>query len=191
MLPYVAKIYILYFMDITTLVNITSRSWCLTILKLMNEGTAGRQAPLLAQSGASRTSFAQSMHHLVDLNLIERNPGHGHPLRPEFRLTVSGQKYAQLAKMIADTFPETQTPALLRRAWSIPILAASHAPRRFVEIKGQLPAITDRALSQSLQQLETQQWMARRIDETSHPIRPYYQAINEGRDISNAVSQLI
>jgi DNA-binding HxlR family transcriptional regulator len=178
-------------MDITTLVNITSRSWCLTILKLMNEGTAGRQAPLLAQSGASRTSFAHSMSHLVALNLIERNPGHGHPPRPEFRLTVSGHKYAQLAKMIADTFPETHTPALLRRAWSIPILAASHAPRRFVEIKGQLPAITDRALSQSLQKLETQQWMARRIDETSHPVRPYYQAINEGRDISNAVSQLI
>lgn len=178
-------------MDIATLVNITSRSWSLTILKLMNEGVAGRQAPLLAKSGASRTSFANSLAHLVELKLIERNPGHGHPLRPEFRLTPLGKTYAGLAKTIACAFPDNQAPALLRRAWSVPILAASRQPRRFIEIKNELPAITDRALSQSLQNLEAQQWMVRKIDETSHPIRPYYQAVNEGREIGNAVSQLI
>ena len=85
-------------MDIKSLVNLTSRAWCLNILALMATGTPGRQAPLLAATSASRTSFAASLEHLFQLNLLERNPGHGHPLRPEFRLTRTGAEYAMTAR---------------------------------------------------------------------------------------------
>ena len=74
-------------MDINLLVKITQRAWSMNILALMHEGTAGRQATLLAKTGAGRTAFAQSLHHLIELNLVQRNPGHGHPLRPEYILT--------------------------------------------------------------------------------------------------------
>lgn len=84
-------------MDIKFLVNVTSRAWALPILAGLHDGVPGRQAPLLTATGASRTAFAQSMDHLIGIGLLERNPGHGHPLRPEFRLTKQGAGVAELA----------------------------------------------------------------------------------------------
>ncbi len=187
-LPFAHKIYILYFMDIDTLVKITSRAWSLNILALMRDGTPGRQAILLNATGAGRTAFAQSLAHLVNLELLERNPGHGHPLRPEYRLTQKGMKAAIIAHKIKMTVPRFLDCALLRRVWTIPVLAVSHQPRHFIDIKNALPAITDRALSHSLKDLQSQFWLKRDIDDAIRPPRPLYQASDIGEQISRAVS---
>ena len=79
-------------MYIKSFVNITSKAWAMPILLNLYDGVPGRQATLLAATGASRAAFAQSMEHLIKIGLLERNPGHGHPLRPEFRLTQLGLK---------------------------------------------------------------------------------------------------
>ena len=59
-------------MDIKLLVNLSSRAWSLNILALLHTGVPGRQAPLLAATSASRTSFASSLEHLVQLGLLEK-----------------------------------------------------------------------------------------------------------------------
>ena len=174
-------------MDIDVLVKVTSRAWSLNILALMHAGTPGRQAPLLAASGAGRTAFAQSLGHLIDLGLVERNPGHGHPLRPEYRLTPKGAEVAAVADRIAKAVPRPSERDLLRRAWTVPVLAVSQQPRCFSDIKNRLPAITDRALSQSLKLLQGRRWLERRVDPVIRPPRPLYQAANAGVLISRAV----
>lgn len=174
-------------MDIKTLVNLTSRAWSLNILAALHHGTPGRQAPLLAATGASRTSFANSLEHLVQLKLLEKNPGHGHPLRPEFRLTPLGREAASTAARIVSLVPDEAEFRLLRRSWTLPVLAITAAPRRFTEIKSGLGRITDRALSQSLGQLEEKNWISRSVDLSQKPLRPAYQAINQGRVISQTV----
>ena len=69
-------------MDMEFLVKLTARAWSLSILARLDAGVPGRQAPLLAATGAGRTAFAQSLAHLHALGLLERNPGHGHlPLK--------------------------------------------------------------------------------------------------------------
>ncbi|MFK7836048.1 MAG: winged helix-turn-helix transcriptional regulator [Sulfitobacter sp.] len=173
-------------MDINLLVNISARAWSLRILALMHRGVVGRQAPLLSASGASRTAFAQSLKHLVDLGLLERTAGHGHPLRPEYQLTPLGTKAAARADRIDLVAPQTAESSLLRRSWTVPILAVSRQPMFFSQIKSSLPAITDRALSQSLKQLEGQDWLARRIVTQVHPPRALYQAMHQGAQISAA-----
>ncbi|MEX0319595.1 MAG: winged helix-turn-helix transcriptional regulator [Ruegeria sp.] len=178
-------------MDIDLVVKITSRAWSLKILALMQAGVPGRQAPLLSASGASRTAFSQSLKHLVDLGLLERNPGHGHPLRPEYRLTALGAQIAQVARRIERLAPQPDETALLRRSWTVPILAVSQAPRHFSEIKTALPPITDRALSQSLQHLQAQHWLQRRVNTSSHPPRPLYQAANAGAQIGAALGLVV
>lgn len=175
-------------MDIDLIVKVTSRAWSLRILALMHRGVAGRQAPLLAASGASRTAFTQSLDHLAELGLVERNPGHGHPLRPEYRLTPKGVEIAAVADRIEAAVPSAEQHALLRRSWTVPVLAVSRRPRHFNEIKHELGSVTDRALSQSLQQLQAQDWLVRAIDATHNPPRPLYQAINAGIRISQAVN---
>ncbi len=175
-------------MDINFLVKITSRAWSLDILELLHNGVVGRQAALLSASGASRTAFTQSLNHLKGLGLLERNPGHGHPLRPEFRLTPEGVSASIIADKIKKAAPKPSDQILLRRSWTIPVLAVSYEPRYFKDIKNELGTITDRALSQSLNRLRSQDWLNRTVNLSAGPLRPIYQASNVGASISQAVN---
>ena len=172
-------------MDIDLLVKITARAWALPILALLGEGVPGRQASLLSRTGAGRTAFGQSLAHLMELGLLERNPGHGHPLRPEYRLTHAGQGAAAMAAEVSLISGGPAEP-LLRRAWSLPVLAVSQQPRFFTEIKQALPGITDRALSQSLRGLQGNNWLHREVETDIHPPRPRYQAVGAGLRLGQA-----
>lgn len=170
-------------MDIKTFVNITSRAWTVPILAKLHEGVAARQAPLVAATGAGRTAFAQSMDHLIDLGLIERNPGYGHPLRPEFRLTAVGCVAAEIAHRIYSATSDDDHN-LIRRSWTLPILVSIGQPIQFNVIKRKLPSITDRALSSSLRLMEDRAWVARDVDVEARPPKPLYRATNTGAVIS-------
>ncbi len=174
-------------MDISALVKLTSRAWSLNILALMQDGVPGRQAPLLAACGAGRTSFSASLKHLIEIGLLERNPGHGHPLRPEFQLTQAGAEAARIASAIADIVPDKKGAALLRKSWTIPILALTAAPQRFSALRSGLLTITDRALSASLRQLEEQEWIKRTIDTSERVPFPIYSAVNAGMQINRII----
>ena len=178
-------------MDITTIVKVTSRAWSLDILALLHSGVPGRQAPLLSSTGANRTTFAKSLAHLVELGLLERNPGHGHPLRPEYRLTPHGAQVAKIADKIVGVVPGESQVALLRRKWTIPVLTVTLTPRRFTEIKSDLFSITDRALSKSLDQLQELEWLRREIDTSDRPPRSTYQAANTGFKICQAANDVM
>lgn len=173
-------------MDISTLVKLTSRAWSLDILALMHSGTPGRQAALVSASGAGRTALVQSLDHLIDIRLLERNPGHGHPLRPEYRLTSNGVEAARIAARIKNTASEPAGHSLLRRAWTVPVLAVSREPQYFTDIKSELESISDRALSQSLKQLLAHRWIQRTVDPAVIPSRPLYRAASAGALISRA-----
>lgn len=177
-------------MYIGLLVNITSRAWALPILAQLDAGISGRQAPLLAATGAGRTAFAQSMDHLITIGMVERNPGHGHPLRPEFRLTQMGISAAKLASEINRVSKE-EDQDLLRLSWTLPVLASLHSPRHFVEIKRELSPITDRALSQSLKTMETRNWVCRQVDNLTRPPRSRYSAVSSGKIISEATASAV
>lgn len=157
------------------------------ILSSLHSGVAGRQAPLLAATGAGRTAFAQSMDHLIELGVLERNPGYGHPLRPEFRLTRLGKTVAAIADRIHDISTEEDRP-LLRRSWTLPILTSLREPGHFTDIKRHLPTITDRALSQSLKSMEARNWVCRNVDEAARPPRSVYSAVNTGGLISQIIA---
>lgn len=175
-------------MKVELLVKLTSKAWALKILSLMHEGVAGRQAPLLAATNATRSSFAASLEHLANLGLLERNPGHGHPLRPEFRLTQAGKTLAPMASRIISLAPEGEDFSLVKRSWAVPILAVTATPTRFGSIKSDLGSVTDRALSQSLGLLEDHEWMQREIDISERTPFPTYKAVNTGQAISRIVA---
>lgn len=170
-------------MDIESFVNISSRAWAIPILASMHVGVAGRQAALLTATGASRTAFAQSMEHLIKIGLLERNPGYGHPLRPEFRLTQLGKEAARIADKIQRVSTEDDQ-RLLRKSWTLPVLTSLQTPCHFSDIKRNLITITDRALSQSLKSMEAKDWVHRSVDETARPPRSIYRAVNTGGVIS-------
>lgn len=175
-------------MDIKLLVKVTSRAWSLKILSLLHEGVPGRQATLLTAAQASRTAFRLSLAHLIDLGLLERNPGHGHPLRPEYRLTPQGISAASMAHRIIKASEKSDGLSIVKKSWTVPVLALTARPQHFIDIKSSLPSITDRALSQSLTALQNQHWLSRDVDVTQRPLRPTYRAIEVGGIISKAVN---
>ncbi|WP_029040748.1 winged helix-turn-helix transcriptional regulator [Cucumibacter marinus] len=174
-------------MDINSLVNVTSRAWAVPILWSLHAGVAGRQAPLVAATGAGRTAFAQSMDHLIDAGLMERNPGYGHPLRPEFRLTAKGKAFAPLAHRIREAVSDDDLE-LLRKSWTLPVLAVLHTPHQFNDLARALSPITDRALSQSLKAMEERGWVTRTIDDTARPPRSIYAATGTGKRLSDIIA---
>jgi len=176
-------------MDISALVKLTSKAWSLSILQSLHAGVPGRKAPLLAASGAGRTAFGQSLAHLIDIGLLERNPGHGHPLRPEYRLTDQGKRSAAMADAIIGETSSPEDRARLRRAWTVPVLAALQQPSHFADIKRALSPITDRALSQALKSLEDVRWVSRRVDPKSRPPRALYWANGIGATIGRAAAE--
>lgn len=167
-------------MDINFLVKVASRAWSMNILAALAAGTPARQAPLLAATGAGRTAFAGSLTHLVQLGLLEKTPGHGHPLRPEYRLTDHGKVIARIAGDVMGAIDHQADAALIRRTWTLPVLAATQKPRYFSEIKVFLPRVTDRALAQSLRHLEDRRWLQREVDVAQRPVRPTYLAVDLG-----------
>lgn len=173
-------------MDINLLVKLCARAWATAILAAFHNGVPGRQAALLGATGAGRTAFAQSLAHLQDLKLVMRNPGHGHPLRPEYRLTARGDVYAAIAARIEAAVPAKDEAALLRKAWTVPILAVAPKPTTFSHIRRTLPSLTDRALSLNLKTLQNINWLERSVDVESAPPKPIYKAANAGLRISRA-----
>jgi DNA-binding HxlR family transcriptional regulator len=150
----------------------------------MATGTPGRQARLLVATGAGRTAFAQSMMHLIDIGLVERNPGHGHPLRPEFRLTPKGAEVGALAHQIFGLVSEKDKP-LMRKSWTLPIIAVLPGHQHFNDLSRALTPVTDRALSQTLKLLEEGQWVIRKVDDQSRPPRSIYSLSSKGEKLSD------
>ncbi|MFK7875577.1 MAG: winged helix-turn-helix transcriptional regulator [Paracoccaceae bacterium] len=119
----------------------------------------------------------------MKLGLIERNPGYGHPLRPEFRLTPKGLEAAALAYKIRHVSGD-RDQSVLRKSWTLPVLTSLHRSCHFNDIKRNLRTISDRALSQSLKSMESLDWVSRRVDQTARPPRALYLAVNRGEAIS-------
>ncbi|MEM6987990.1 MAG: transcriptional regulator, partial [Pseudomonadota bacterium] len=82
-------------MDNLFLVKLCSRAWSLPALAAIAQGVPARVSPLAAALGSGRTAMGSAVAQLLELGLLETNPGFGHPLRPEFRLTPSGQGLAR------------------------------------------------------------------------------------------------
>lgn len=167
-------------MDIRDFVNLSARGWAPVFLRLLAKGHPGRQAALLHHSGAPRSGFASAMGRLIELELVMRNPGHGHPMRPEFLITQKGRQMAQAL----DGLPEIKELAVLRRNWSLPVLAALQKPMPFSRLGARLRPITDRALSQSLKSLEGEGLVCRQVEIDARPPRPLYLRTSLGAQIA-------
>jgi len=125
--------------------------------------------------------------HLISLSLLERNPGHGHPLRPEFRLTPLGIKAAALANKIQGVTTKADQETL-RLSWTLPVLTTLYHAQHFNQIKCHLNPVSDRALSKMLILLGDKNWVRRSVDDTARPPRSQYRVVNKGRNICYTIA---
>lgn len=170
-------------MDKPKLVNLCARTWSLTALSLMANGVSPRISPLAASANCGRTAMGASVEHLVALGLLERNPGHGHPLRPEFRLTADGEFMADWAAALTGMMKSDVDKALLRSKWSLPLINCLPEEKRYSDLRRELVPVTDRALSNCLKQLTNNSWVNRTVENNLSPPTVIYGTTRRGRKV--------
>ena len=177
-------------MNKNQLVKLCSRSWSLAALGLLSQGVSGRVSPLAAAAGSGRPAMTASVQHLVSLHLLERNPGHGHPLRPEYRLTSQGILVADWAAKLYTFIDSDTEKAIIRNKWSLPIISCLPEERRYSDIRRELKPITDRALSNCLGVLTDYKWITRSVSAESTPVKVNYSTNNVGKNIYRHLLEL-
>jgi DNA-binding HxlR family transcriptional regulator len=151
--------------DPELLLALTQQRWMLPVLAQFHGFGGRRFAELLGRLKLPRDSLVRTLELATELGWVQRNPGHGHPLRPEYILTAAGQSVAAAAAEISVRLDEAQIgPADLTR-WSLPALRSIAAgSERFNELARSLTPASPRALSQTLRALARQELVEREVE---------------------------
>lgn len=178
-----------------TIAALFHRRWCLPILAELHRGEGGgggaRFVTLCHRLSANQTAVRQSLDHLKEVGWVRRNPGYGHPLRPEYILTSAGERLAAPCAAIDDALELLGIRELGLRRWSMPIVHAVSVeePARFSRVGGRLDTITDRALSQSIRNLCNAEIIARKIDD-GYPPTPVYLLDKSGQRLAPLLQEI-
>jgi DNA-binding HxlR family transcriptional regulator len=131
--------------------------------------------------------LTRCLEHLRGCDWVVPNPGHGHPLRPEYLLTDAGRMVGALCERIMEERERLGLTAADLSRWSLP-LVASLAPdwSRFGELQVRLAPVTPRALSQTLQAMIGHDLVTRRLEDRFPPL-PLYGLSGRGLDLAGAL----
>jgi DNA-binding HxlR family transcriptional regulator len=184
--------------DPSALIPLFHRRWVVPVLAFMGgqDGGGTRFVVLRHELGVSRNALKDSLGHAIERAWVEPNPGYGHPLRPEYRLTERGRA---LAGACADLLVEADRLGVMEtvlRKWSVPVLAATGgevAGRRFGGIRRRLvegeTRVTDRALSMALADLIGDGLVERRVLGGAPP-RAVYALTERSQALVRSVASL-
>ena len=167
--------------------RLTAGRWLVPLLACLDQdGGGGRFASLVSRLGLSRSVLAASLAKLQESGWVIRNPGHGHPLRPEYVLTPAGAVTARFCRRLMEQRAKLGLePGHLPR-WSVPILyRLDEAPARFEALRTRLAPLTPRALSLTLKQMLATDLIDRSLEDAFPPI-PVYGLTGRGRVLASA-----
>jgi DNA-binding HxlR family transcriptional regulator len=131
--------------------------------------------------------LAGTLEQLLRRGWLERNPGHGHPLRPEYVLTEAGRPVgAWCERVMEERRCLGLDPDRLGR-WSLPLVARlDRRWERFSWLEARLSPISPRSLSLGLKQLLDARLAERRLED-AFPPRPLYGLTGRGQRLAAAM----
>lgn len=158
------------------------------ILAELHRSEGSRFVPLANRLGLSRESLRQTLLALIETGLVMRNPGYGHPMRPEYVLTAVGRRIAPGCVELVETLQRLDFEAGGLKKWSIPVLLELAPERRFAELREAL-GISPRALTLSLKELAEAGLVERRVH-SGFPPSTSYRVTRRARSLTRVASQL-
>lgn len=168
------------------LLALTSGRWLAPLMGRLDGQGGARFAELLAL-GLSRSALAASLAQLQAAGWVRRNPGHGHPLRPEYLLTEKGRPIAVFAAKVMATRKRLGLEPGQMPRWSLPIVSRLSGERaRFSALRQSLRPVTPRALSLTLKQLLSADLVDRALEDDFPPI-PIYGLTGRGSRLAEAM----
>ncbi|BBB09930.1 winged helix-turn-helix transcriptional regulator [Sphingopyxis sp. EG6] len=168
------------------LLQLGSHRWLVPLLADLAAHRGARFVELLHRLELSRDSLTRTLNAAAAQGWVQRNPGHGHPLRPEYILTEAGKAAAARAATIAAAQGAIGLPRGATTRWSLPLVAGIGAGHdRFNALSRLLTPATPRALSQGLAAL-SEQGLVRREVIDMRPPTSLYGLTGKGRVLAEA-----
>lgn len=147
--------------------------WAVPVLAVLGR-TPGRTPNLVHALGAGRESVARALRELVELGLVARNPGYGHPLRPEYLVLPAGATLVPAAAALVEELDRLGVIETGLKKWSMPVVhALADDPRRFSQLRVLLPDATARALTLALKDLVAAGLVRRTVTDDFPPSTVY------------------
>lgn len=162
--------------------------WAMPLMAALDRDGGIRFAVAATRLGAPRNSLARTFEHVVAAGWVLRNPGHGHPLRPEYLLTETGRTVAagSARLMVARGRLGLLPPDLTR--WTLPLIASLGTERRrFNDLLTRMTPVSPRALSLTLKQGLSATLIDRQL-EAAFPPMPLYGLTRSGLALAGALT---
>jgi len=154
--------------------RLTAGRWLVPLMAHVGAEQGSRFAVMLARIGLSRSALATSLAHLQEAGWLRRNPGHGHPLRPEYVLTAAGEPVAAFCMKVMDQRDRLGLEPSQMPRWSLPLISTLGRDRaRFSALRLSLAPVTPRALSLTLKQMLTTDLVERALEDEFPPVAIY------------------
>jgi len=175
----------------STLVALFHNRWSVPILAELHRQRGSRFATLARMLGMNRESLRRTLAALIEGGLVGRNPGYGHPLRPEYVLTRRGDRIAARSRPLVDLLRARGLEEVGLKKWSMPVVyALSGEPLRFSELRDRLEGISPRALALALKELESAGIVERRVTD-DYPPATSYRLAADARQLASLVGELV
>jgi len=167
-----------------------NRRWTLPVIVELHRSRGCKFVALVNVLGVGRETLRETLGSLIDAGLVTRNPGYGHPMRPEYVLTARGRRTAPVAERLLEELERRDALELGLKKWSLPVLAALGRESRFGELKSRLAPVTPRALTLALKGLVRAGLVERRIHEAFPPATSY-RLTSSGRPLGRLAARLV
>ena len=175
----------------STLVALFHYRWSVPILAELHRQRGSRFVTLSRILGLSRESLRRTLAALIEGGLVGRNPGYGHPLRPEYVLTSSGERIAAACRPLVERLRRSELEEVGLKKWSMPVVfALANRPLRFSELRDRLEGISPRALTLALKDLEAAGLVDRRVTD-DYPPATVYSLAGAGRPLARLLAQIL
>jgi len=156
------------------LVQLGSHRWLVPLLADLAAHRGSRFVELIHRLGLSRDSCVRTLEAAQAIGWVERNPGHGHPLRPEYILTETGKAAAARAATISEAQTGIGLSPGATTRWGLPLVVGIGAGHdRFNALSRLLTPATPRALSQGLAALGKHGLVTREVLDLRPPASRY------------------
>lgn len=175
-----------------SLVILFHHRWTVPIVAELHRRQGERFAYLARRFDISRESLSQTLGYMIRLGIVRRNPGYGHPLRPEYLLTERGARLGPFCVRLDDLLNQSDHPKVGLRKWTMPLLHALSTRKeggRFSEFLASFPSLTPRALSTSLKLMEESGLMSREVT-PGFPPSTRYSLTATGRGYNQLLRQI-
>ncbi|MCW5777559.1 MAG: helix-turn-helix transcriptional regulator [Phycisphaeraceae bacterium] len=176
--------------------NLFHRRWCVPVLAevygatVSRDSTGARFIGLMHRLGVGRAALRETVEFATAHGWLRRNPGYGHPLRPELVLTPRGTRIGPACVSLVRLLRVRGLEETGLRKWPLPVIwSVGEGSGRFVEIRATLPGITDRALAAALRTAVKSGLLSRTVFEGSPP-GVAYAVTRSGRAITDRVREI-